>query len=70
MGYNTLAKLAGALAEALRRVQAERQPVTPDILALVGESASALRALLADVQADRPPSLDATPLLNRLALSP
>jgi GAF domain-containing protein/HPt (histidine-containing phosphotransfer) domain-containing protein len=69
MGYNTLAKLAGTLAEVLRRAQAERQPATPDMLALVGESASALRALLADVQADRPPSLDATPLLNRLALS-
>jgi hypothetical protein len=40
------------------------------VLALVSESASALRALLADVQADRPPSLDATPLLSRLTTSP
>lgn len=69
-GYNTLAKLAGALTEALRHVQADRQPVTPDMLALVGEGASALRTLLADAQADRPPSLDATPLLSRLAASP
>lgn len=70
MGYNTLAKLAGTLAESLRRVRADRQPVTPDMLALIGEAASALRVLLADVQADRPPSLDATPLLSRLASSP
>jgi chemotaxis protein histidine kinase CheA len=69
MGYNTLAKLAGTLAEALRRAQADRLRMTPDMLALAGESASALRALLADVRADRPPSLDATPLLNRLVLS-
>lgn len=66
MGYNTLAKLTGALSDALRRAKDSRQPASPDLLVLIGESAQAMRALLADVQADRSPSVDTSSLLNRL----
>jgi hypothetical protein len=68
-GYPTLAKLAGTLADALQRKDSG-QSMTPGVLALVGESAQALRALLADAQADRSPGLDTTPLLGRLMSLP
>ena len=68
-GYPTLAKLAGTLADALQRKDSG-QSMTPGVLALVGESAQALRALLADAQADRSPGLDMTPLLGRLMSLP
>ncbi len=70
MGYNTLAKLAGTLSDALQRIQDTHQPVANDALALIGESASALRALLTDVRADRPPSVDTLPVLGRLMSLP
>jgi HPt (histidine-containing phosphotransfer) domain-containing protein len=66
LGYNTLAKLATALSDALRSAKDNDQPVTLNLLALVGESASALRILLADARAARSPSVDITPLLIRL----
>jgi two-component system chemotaxis sensor kinase CheA len=66
MGYNTLAKLAGTLADALQRARDSQLPPTAELLALVGESTAALRTLLADAQADRSPSLDITLLLRRL----
>ena len=66
MGYNTLAKLAGTLADALQRARDSQLPPTAELLALIGESATALRTLLADAQADRSPSLDITLLLRRL----
>jgi two-component system chemotaxis sensor kinase CheA len=66
MGYNTLAKLATALSDALRSAKDSDRPVTLNLLALVGESASALRTLLADARAARSPSVDITPLLVRL----
>jgi|GEM_PF-4785159 len=69
-GYPTLAKLAGTLADALQRSKASGQSMTPDALALVGESAQALQTLLADAQADRSPGLDTTPLLGRLMSLP
>jgi two-component system chemotaxis sensor kinase CheA len=69
-GYPTLAKLAGTLADALQGTKASQQPTTPNMLALVGESASALRSLLADAQADRSPGIDTTPLLGRLMSLP
>jgi len=66
MGYNTLAKLAGTLADALQRARDSQLPPTAELLALIGESVTALRTLLADAQADRSPSLDITLLLRRL----
>jgi len=66
MGYNTLAKLAGTLADALQRARDSQLPPTAELLALIGESTAALRTLLADAQADRSPSLDITLLLRRL----
>ena len=66
MSYNTLAKLAGTLADALQRARDSQLPPTAELLALTGESAAALRTLLADAQADRSPSLDITLLLRRL----
>ncbi len=66
MSYNTLAKLAGTLADALQRARDSQLPPTAELLALTGESTAALRTLLADAQADRSPSLDITLLLRRL----
>ncbi len=66
MGYNTLAKLAGTLADALQRARDSQLPPTAELLALIGESTASLRTLLADAQADRSPSLDITLLLRRL----
>jgi len=66
-GYHTLAKLARTLADALGE---SKQPITSDLLALIGESATALRTLLADAQAMRAPSVDISPLLNRLTHQP
>ena len=66
MGYNTLAKLAGTLADALQRARDSQLPLTAELLALLGESVTALRTLMADAQADRSPSLDITLLLRRL----
>jgi GAF domain-containing protein len=66
MGYNTLAKLAGTLADALQRARDSQLPPAASLLALIGESVAALRTLMADAQADRSPSLDITLLLRRL----
>jgi len=66
MGYNTLAKLAGTLADALQRARDSQLPPTAELLALIGESITALQTLLADAHADRSPSLDITLLLRRL----